>query len=193
MDQLIRDEHMKHRCYFITTMCGLSLYTWSNYSLFDPITNDFFTPYYQNCLLMIFYLTWDTYNMITRPILYRTDLMIHHAVVFIVFISSKNYMSLLASNIIIMENISLLNYALRDNIRLLNLYRTACILFVRLPLTIWVFIYYNPNIIIPHLYKTVTTVEYYYLYFILKLQTFFILYDMFILWKLYSPGKKKQV
>ena len=48
----IQIKHMKYRCCFISVMCGMSLYSWYNYSLFNPITNDFFTPYYQNCLLM---------------------------------------------------------------------------------------------------------------------------------------------
>ncbi len=67
-------EHMKRRCYFISEMCGMSLYSWYNYSLFDPLNNSFFTPYYQNCLLMMFYLGWDTYHMINKHILFRTDL-----------------------------------------------------------------------------------------------------------------------
>ncbi len=27
----IQMEHMKHRCYFITAMCSMSLYNWYNY------------------------------------------------------------------------------------------------------------------------------------------------------------------
>lgn len=38
----IQTEHMKRRCYFISAICGMSLYTWYNYSLFDPINNSFF-------------------------------------------------------------------------------------------------------------------------------------------------------
>ncbi len=38
----IQTEHMKKRCYFISAMCGMSLYSWYNYSLFDPINNSFF-------------------------------------------------------------------------------------------------------------------------------------------------------
>ena len=99
----IQTEHMKHRCYFISAMCGMSLYSWYNYSLFDPINNSFFTPYYQTCLFMLFYLGWDTYHMITKPVLYRTDLMIHHLVSFITYWFSINYGALQLSNILIME------------------------------------------------------------------------------------------
>ena len=52
----IQTVHMKHRCGFIATICSLSLYNWYNYSLFGPIDNSFFTPYYQNCLFVLFYL-----------------------------------------------------------------------------------------------------------------------------------------
>ncbi len=66
--------HMKQRCYFIAAMCGMSLYSWYNYSLFEPINNSFMTPYYQNCLLMLFYLGWDTYHMtINRFLFYVLD------------------------------------------------------------------------------------------------------------------------
>lgn len=58
----IQTEHMKHRCYFISAMCGISLYGGYNYSLFDPINNSFFTLYYQNCLLMLFSLGYISYD-----------------------------------------------------------------------------------------------------------------------------------
>ncbi len=130
-------EHMKRRCYFISAMCGMSLYSWYNYSLFDPITNRFFTPYYQNCLLMLFYLCWDTYHMTIDAILCRTDLMIHHSVTLVIYLSHINQISLELSNVLIMECISLLNYAWRNNPKLLKLYRTLCILCVRIPLSLW--------------------------------------------------------
>jgi hypothetical protein len=94
----IQTEHMKYRCYFISVMCGMSLYNWYNYSLFDPIDNSFFTPYYQNCILMLFYLGWDTYHMIRTPILFRTDLMIHHCVTAIGGVSYINNITLLIFN-----------------------------------------------------------------------------------------------
>ena len=141
----IQTVHMKQKCYFISAMCGMSLYSWYNYSLFDPIDNSFFTPYYQNGLLFCFYLGWDTYHMITIPVLFRTDLMIHHSVCFVCYVSYINNTPLQMSHYLSMECISLMNYVWRNNPQLLKLYRTLCILCVRVPLITWCFLYYNPT------------------------------------------------
>ena len=145
-----RSDHMKHRCYFIAAMCSASLYSWINYSLFDPIAVEFFSPPYQNCLLMLFYLSWDTYKMLQNPALFRTDLMIHHGVSYIVYMSCINYGPLQASHVLIMESISLMNYVWRDQVKLLNFYRTCTILFIRVPLSLWFLLYYNPLYSFPH-------------------------------------------
>ena len=160
----IQTEHMKYRCYFISAMCGMSLYSWYNYSLFDPINNSFFTPYYQNNLLMLFYLGWDTYHMITNPILYRTDLMIHHSVTLVVYLSYINNTSLQISNVLIMECISLMNYIWRNNPEAMKLYRTLCIFCIRIPLSLYMWLYYNPNYIYPYLKIQRTYPHYLYLY-----------------------------
>jgi len=189
----IQTEHMKMRCYFISAMCSMSLYSWYNYSLFDPINNSFFTPYYQNCLLMLFYLGWDTYHMITKPILFRTDLMIHHSVTTVIYLSYINQISLMGSNVLIMECISLMNYCWRNNPQTLKLYRTLCILCVRIPLSLWLWLYYTPNIVIPY-YKQLQLhhIHYSYLSALSNSWIMYIIYDMFILWKLYKPPKLKQ-
>jgi hypothetical protein len=189
----IQTEHMKKRCYFISAMCGMSIYSWYNYSLFDPINNSFFTPYYQNCLLMLFYLGWDTYHMINKPILFRTDLLIHHSVTMVFYLSYINYISLEASNVLIMECISLMNYVWINNPQLLKLYRTLCILCIRIPLSAWLWLYYYPNIIIPY-YKQLQLyhIHYSYLSILSNGWIMYIIYDMFILWKLYKPTKLKQ-
>jgi len=192
--QEIQNRHMKNRCYFIFVMCSLSLYNWYNYSLFDVIQNDFFTLYYQNCLIMLFYLTWDTYHMTiskNKKILFRTDLLIHHIICGIAFLSFINFLPLQMSNYLIMECISLLNYALRCNENLLKIYRTFCILFVRIPIITWYLVYYNPTIGIHIIKNNVSLYCYYYLYMIERLHFFFIIYDIFILWKLYKPQKIK--
>ena len=191
----IINKHMKNRCYFISIMCGMSLYSWYNYSLFDIINNNFFTPYYQNCLLMLFYLGWDTYNMTlskNKSLLFRTDLCIHHFVTGIAYISYINTVSLQASNVLIMECISLMNYIWRNNPRLLKIYRTLCILFVRIPLSLWFWLYYNPTITYIYLEKTFTYNYYIYLLTMSNIYVFFIIYDIFILWKLFKPKKIKQ-
>jgi hypothetical protein len=188
----IQTEHMKMRCYFISAMCSMSLYSWYNYSLFDPINNSFMTPYYQNCLLMLFYLGWDTYHMITNPILFRTDLMIHHSVTLVIYLSYINKISLELSINLIMECISLMNYCWRNNPQTLKLYRTLCILCIRIPLSLWFYFYYNPTILYPYWKYALTYNNYSYLKIIYDMSIFFVLYDMFILWKLYKPPKLKQ-
>lgn len=189
----VQNEHMKNRCYFISVMCGMSLYNWYNYTLFDPINNDFFTPYYQNCLLMLFYLGWDMYHMIHTPVLFRTDLMVHHSITTIVYLSYINNTALQASNVLIMECVSLMNYVWRNNPQLLKLYRTLCIILIRMPLSFWFWLYYNPKIIIPYFKLTRTYNHYLYLYTLGNIYMFFIVYDMFILWKLYKPKQQKQL
>ncbi len=179
-------EHMKQRCYFISAMCGISLYGWLNYSLFDPINNSFFTPYYQNGLLFLFYLCWDIYHMVTTPILFRTDLLIHHTISGVITANSINNNTLQMSNYMILECISVMNYVWRNNPKLLKLYRTLCILCVRTPLVLY-FYYYSPIIMYPYWEDNLT---YNYCLF-LKLTfnsstIFFLFYDMFILWKLYK-------
>ena len=186
----IQTVHMKHRCYFISAMCGMSLYCWCCFSLFDPINNSFFTPYYQNCLLMLFYLGWDTYHMITAPILFRTDLMIHHSVCFILYVSYLNNATLQMSHYLSMECISLMNYVWRNNPSTLRLYRALCILLVRIPLVTWCFLYYNPRYFAPVIKNNVSISLFYWLYILEKLHAFFIIYDMFVLWKLYKQSKR---
>jgi hypothetical protein len=178
----IREEHMKHRCYFISAMCGLSLYNWLNYSLFDPINTEFFTPYNQNGVLFLFYLTWDTYHMINNRLLYRTDLLIHHGAAFIITANSINHNGLQMSHYMILECISLMNYVWRHNPQLLNAYRTACILLIRLPLTFWFWLYYNPTFLYPRWIETDCSMN----IIISKAMCFFIVYDIYILWKIYK-------
>lgn len=183
----IQIEHMQRRCYFISVMCGMSLYSWYNYSLFDPLNNSFFTPYYQNCLLMLFYLGWDTYQMIRTPLLFRTDLMIHHSITLVVYLSCINHIPLQLSNVLIMESISLMNYVWKNNPLLLKIYRSICIFCIRMPTSLWFWLYYNPTISYPAWNMTQTRNWYVYLYTMSNIFAFFIAYDLFILWKLYKP------
>jgi hypothetical protein len=182
---------MKQRCYFLSVMCGTSLYNWYNYSLFDPLNTNFFTPYYQNCLLMMFYLGWDMYHMIKRPVLFRFDLMIHHSITFVIYLSYLNNAPLTMSNYLIMESISVMNYLWRNNPRLLKFHRTVCIVCIRLPLITWHLFYYNPYIGMPMLKANVSIYLYYWLYLLERFHFFFIFYDLFILWQLYRPKKIK--
>ena len=186
----IQDEHMKKRCCFISAMCGLSLYSWYNYSLFDTIDNNPYTPYYQNGVLFLLYLGWDTYHMFASRVLYRTDLVIHHVFAFVLTGSSLNNCALSVSDYMIMECISLMNYTWRNNPRLLNMYRIACVLLVRVPLTLWFITYYHPTYLFPYWESTRTPSHYLYLYWLYKATYFFLLYDMLILWKIYNNNKR---
>ena len=189
----IQTVHMKQRCYFISAMCCMSLYSWYNYSSFDPINNSFFTPYYQNGLLFLLYLAWDTYHMIRTPLLFRTDLMIHHTMSVIITSSSINNNTLQMSNYMILECISLMNYIWRNNLQLLKIYRTLCILCVRTPLTLWFYFYYMPNIMYTYWEYTLTYNHYLYMKTLYDMSIFFMFYDIFILWKLYKPIKHKKM
>jgi hypothetical protein len=190
----IAEEHMRNRCFFMSALCCVSMYNWYNYSLFDPISNDIYTPYYQNSLFMLFYIGWDTYHMILGPnkdILFRTDLAIHHVLCLVIISSYINHTPLQMSNYTIMECISLMNYIWRNNPRLLNIYRTICIVLIRIPLMSWYIIYYTPQIGLPILRYKLPSCHYYYLYGLSSFQCFFIVYDIFILSKIYKQMKKR--
>ncbi len=177
-------------------MCSMSVYNWVNYSVFDPIDNSICTPYYHSGLLFLFYLGWDTYHMTmssNRHVLYRTDLMIHHIFSFILTSSSLNNSALHVSNYMLAECISLMNYTWRNNPRLLNTYRTACILLVRAPMSIWFWVHYHPTYLFPYWELSRTPNHYLYLCRLYNCTCFFLFYDMFILWKIYKPKKSKPV
>jgi hypothetical protein len=186
-------EHMKHRCYFMYAMCSMSLYGWWNYSLFDPIDNSVFTPYYLNCLLMLLYLGWDTYRMMTNHALYRTDLMIHHSITTVVYVSCINHATLQMSHVLIMECISLMNHAWRNHPTWLKLYRALCIVCIRVPLSFWMWLCYNPTVMHPHFQRTRTHNHYLYLSTLCNVYAFFVIYDMFILLKLYKRNENAKL
>jgi len=188
----IQVEHTKHRCYFISVLYGLSLYGWYNYSLFDPINNNFFTPYYQNCILMLVYLGWDTYHMLTTRVLFRRDLIIHHSLAFVTYLSFINICPLQMSNILTMENISLMNYYWKNKPMLLKIYRMCCIFFIRFPLWFWTWIYYFPSYILPHYKPMISHIHYIYLSIFIKIMLSFCIYDAFIVYRLLKPKKMKK-
>jgi len=191
--QYIRNDHMKKRCYFISFMCSMSLYTWYNYSLYDPIVNNYFTPYYQNSLFFMIYLLWDIYYMTlstNKRHLYRNDLVIHHIISFIIYLNCINKISLLMSNVLIMEMISLMNYCWKDKPIILNIYRIICILFIGMPLSCWLLLYYNPILIFQFFKITQTHPQYMYALTLGNTPLFFIFYDIYILWKIYKLKPK---
>lgn len=187
----IRDIQMRNRCYCIALMTGTSAYTWYNYSLFEPLDNDFLMPYTLNAMCMLCYLTWDTYSMLASPVLFRTDLMIHHGICLVVFSSYIHSVPLQMSNYLLMESISMMNYLWKNNPSLLKLYRTVCIVCIRIPMIVWFTLYYNPNIGMPYLKSIYSPMVYNYLYNLERFHWFFIIYDIFILYKLYKPVKRQ--
>jgi len=190
----VRHNHMRKRCYFISIMCSISLYTWYSYSLFTPVKNDVFTPYYQNALLMIFYLCWDTYHMTlssNKSILFRKDLLIHHIVSLVVYLSYINNATLQLSNVLIMESISLMNYVWRKHNKWLNLYRTCCIFVIRMPLSLWFWLYYNPQIHSPYIKTIVGEYHHIYLHLLNNVYLLFLLYDAYILWQIYKQSIRR--
>lgn len=184
----IQEEHMKNRCYFVSTLFGLSVYGWYNYSLFDPIIVDVYTSYYQSCLLMLFYLGWDTYHMTLGPnrsILYRSDLMIHHSISSVVFMVTLPIIPIFTNHLLIMECISIFNYALRNNQNVLNVYRILCIVIVRIPLILYSYCVFVPGVLEPHL-KSLTVYYPQYILFTYTMLLTFIVYDINILWRIYK-------
>ena len=168
----------------------MSLYNWFNYSLFEPIQSDLTMPHYWNCILFIYYLLWDTYKMLFSEhcaILYRTDLMIHHAISLFTYFSLTNFTSLQMSNVLIMESISLFNHMWRENPMLLNWYRLLCILFLRVPLCCYMLFYYNMQCIMHY----APTMEVYRIHQPYEnIYYLFLLYDAFLLKQVYSNLRK---
>jgi len=176
---------MKTRCYLMWAMCGMSLYNWYAYSLFEPIENQIWKPYYFNCVLFIYYLFWDSYKMLLssdRKILYRTDLMIHHGISLFTYLTVTNYSALQLALVMIMECISLLNYILRSRPKTLAYYRLLCILLVRIPMCLYM-LNYNW-----HYFPFLVDYEYYcsYMYYARNIYFLFLLYDAYLLKQLHK-------
>jgi hypothetical protein len=184
-------EHSKRRCYFIAVMFGTSMYSWCNYSLFDPIDDRMFTPYVLNNLLMLLYLAWDMLHMLTTPALFRTDLMIHHTITTVFYASYIAIVPLAMSNMLAMECVSLMNYAWRHHPSWLRWYRTLCIIGFRMPVAFWMWLYYNPTIAYPHFRQTLTYTHSLYLSLLGNGFLFFIGYDVFLLGRLYKGTRTK--
>ena len=174
----IQIEHTKCRLYFILPMFLVSLYNWYTCSLYDPVNTSFFTSYYQNCMLMLFYLGWDAYHMMYNPLLFRMYLMVHHILSFVTYSIFINICPLQMSHLLIMQCILLMDNLLINHQQLLNMYRTLCILLIRIPIWNWMWLYYFPTYILPNFQV------YVYLSVIGKIMPLVTLYDIVILWKI---------
>ena len=191
------DIHMKHRCMWLSVICGLSAYTWYCCPLFVLFPDVIFTPYtftpsVSNGVIFVCYLIWDTHKMLTDRRLYRSDLIIHHGIAFIISGSCTYYIPTQMSQYLVMESISLMNYTLRDLPNILKIYRTFVITCIRIPLTLWYYFVYNPYYTIPFIITTTTVNGVLWMRFIYNLCLFFIVYDIFLLYKIHKPRKIKQ-
>jgi hypothetical protein len=145
---------------------------------------------------MLFYVSWDTYHMTlstNRKILFRTDLLIHHIVGFTIFYWSIDHNALQTNHILVAECVSLMNYVWRNNPKLLKIYRTLCILLVRMPIWVWFWLYYNPTYVYPYWKSTRTYNHYLFLRTLGNMYCFFIMYDVFLLWKIHSQENSRSV
>jgi len=187
--KLIRDNHMFYRCNVMFLMCGLSLYGWYNNSIFDfPLVNNIYSPYYINSCIFIAYLLWDTYKMLlskNRAILYRNDLVIHHVVNLVIYSNLQNNsiqgVYLFGSHFLLAECISVFNYVLREPqwSIILNYYRLGCIMFIRMPIWLLMYLYYFPYVYSYSIYVDYN--ERLVVWYLKQVALFFILYDAYLL------------
>ncbi len=171
-------QHMTKRLYFLSAMCSLSVYTWTSYSVFEPMEINFWTIPYQNCLLFLFYLAWDTWSMYCNKSLFRQDLLIHHLIGSLIFGSMSFYIPVQGSMGLINECISLMNNTLSG--KWLTWYRLSCILFIRLPVCAFFTLYYIPY----RFYEfkgVLTDEEYWFVYYAHKVNYLFLLYDFYLI------------
>jgi hypothetical protein len=123
----------------------LGIYNTINYDQFS--SNVYETSFSLRLVPTMFlaYLGWDMYTMMSHKHLYRTDLMIHHSMCVITWITATYYNFLKSPSLmIICECLSLMNYLLRNHIVYLNYYRILTIVCIRTP--IWIgqtYIHFN--------------------------------------------------
>jgi hypothetical protein len=187
-DSDIIANHMMNRCCFLWVLFSVSLYDFFTYSFFEPFVNNFTRPYYVNCWFFMFYLGWDSYKMLLsqdRKILYRRDLLIHHLFASYLNLFSLNYVSIIGDLTMLMESISLFNFV-SCKTNTLYYYRLACIFCIRLPISCFISFYYLDYIIIPYYKPKLGWFEFHHLITTCRLIYFFILYDVYMIQKLYS-------
>jgi hypothetical protein len=186
MDVIIRDQHMKNRCKILFIMCSISSYCWYKYEFLTNISPNFLDIFYQNYILFVLYLLWDTYMMClskNKKNLFRLDLFIHHIVGLICCILGY-YEIIYANHTIIMECISLMNYTLKNNFYMLNIYRTLSILLVRLPIcsyTFYIIFYGHIEFLKKETHKNI----------LFLISIFFMIYDFYNLTMIYRLVNKK--
>jgi hypothetical protein len=69
----------------------------------------------------------------------------------------------------------------------------VCIVLVRLPLSLWMWLYYNPTVMFPHWKQAHSHRLYAYLSTLTNAYGFFLAYDAYVLWQLYKPKATQSV
>jgi len=139
MDNYI-EEWIKQRSYFIAIMCSFSLYGWSQCSL--QHSTECKTLYSMNCSLFIIYLCWDAYKVFYKKRTIQDKLVIHHIFSMIGVI---NNFSLQTSHVMLSLCMSLMEHILKNRYIPLIVYRSSCILFIRIPIATYFMLINNPN------------------------------------------------
>jgi hypothetical protein len=193
------DSHMMYRCACIAVMCGLSAYDWLTHSLYEPITTDRWNVSGGNLVFSLAYLSWDTWAMVggvDRKILYRTDLLIHHLVSFVIFVYGLYFVPLIASHDLICESLSLLNYTMRGahNESFLHKYRLATIFLIRFPISVGtpIFYYMNEYLLEPTSTTTGVSIRTYQIMLGFT-HAFFTIYDLILVRKITGIMRKKRL
>jgi len=174
MDNYI-ESWLKHRSYFIAAMCSISLYGWCRCSLYNTAyTTECKGVYNANCSFFILYLCWDMYKVFTRTQTLKDKLIAHH--IFSI-VGIMNNFSLQTSHVMIALSMSLMDYLLKNKYIPLLIYRSSCILLIRIPLATYFMVMYNP-----------TTVSYYGININnTPYSICFMLYDTYLLYCLWNP------
>jgi hypothetical protein len=172
---------------FLWVLFCVSLYDRCTYSMYAPYVNNITRPYYLNCCLFTYYLCWDMYKMLLSPdrlILYRTVLIIHHVVALYLNLVTINYISIIGDLTFLMECVSLFNFVSCKSKWLLY-YRFVCTVCVRLPLSCFLSFYYHDYVVVPHFKPLLGQFEYYHFVTTCRLIFLFVLYDVYVIRKIY--------
>ena len=176
MDDFI-ETWLKKCSYSKAVMCSISLYGWCRCSLYDTPSTECVVVYNTNCSLFVLFLCWDMYTFIKSTQTMNDILIVHH--IFSIIGIILNF-SLQTSHTMISLSMTLMDYVLMKQYMQLALYRSLCILIIRIPLATYFMLLYNP-----------TTISYYAVNMNnAPYSICFILYDIYILyntWKRYIP------
>jgi hypothetical protein len=147
-----------------------SLFFFVFMSIINIINNDI-TNAILLCYLFMLYIIIDIIWINIDKKYYRIDLMIHHIVCLIIFITLSDIIPIDGNYCLIGECISMINH-MNFKKKTLMKYRLLCIFLVRIP--IWIYMIYTHS----HFYIEITLFSYKYGPF------FFIFYDFYILKKI---------